>query len=135
MPAAVDTSVVVAGLCTWHPDHDAARAVLAARPVGLAHVLVESFSVLTRLPATRRLDPAIALTAVRRAFPKAPIGLPPSSIAPLLKRLVLAGISGGATYDALVAETARRARLVLYSLDARASSTYDTIGVEVRWVV
>ncbi len=52
-----DTSVVIAGLSSWHPDHDLARPVLADKPPILAHVLSESYSVLTRLPAPRRLDP------------------------------------------------------------------------------
>ena len=132
--ASVDTSVVVAGLATWHPDHDAARAILHARPPALAHVVVESFSVLTRLPAPRRLDPTLVLTALRRLFPIEPIALPPSAIDDMLGRLVSHGIAGGATYDAMVGETARLAGLALHSLDGRARRTYEAIGVDVIWL-
>jgi toxin FitB len=53
---------------------------------------------------------------------------------PLLARLRDAGVSGGATYDGLIAETARAASLHLISLDARARPTYAIVGVEVDWI-
>jgi hypothetical protein len=37
-----DTSVVVAGLSSWHVDHDVARRELARRPPALAAVLIEA---------------------------------------------------------------------------------------------
>jgi predicted nucleic acid-binding protein len=131
---APDTSVVVAGLSSWHPDHDRAREVLAKQPHGLAYVMVESYSVLTRLPLARRLDPALVLAALAHAFPGHPVSLPTRRLMPLLGRLRDAGISGGATYDGLVAETARAAGLNLISLDARARPTYAVVGVEVEWI-
>lgn len=132
--SAVDTSVVVAGLCSWHPDHEAAKAVLVTRPIALAHVLVESYAVLTRLPAPRRLEPQLVLAALERLFPAKPVGLPGAATMSLLQRLAPHGIAGGATYDALVAESARKAGTRLYSLDSRARQTYESIGVEVVWV-
>jgi predicted nucleic acid-binding protein len=129
-----DTSVVIAGLSSWHPDHELARPVLAASPPILAHVLGESYSVLTRLPAPRRLDPTLAITALRRAFPDAAVTLAGRRLAPLLERLAGSGIRGGATYDAIVAETARVAGLTLITFDARARATYATVGVEVHWL-
>ncbi len=131
---AVDTSVVVAGLSTWHPDHEAAKAVLYAKPAAIAHVIIESYSVLTRLPAPRRLDATLVLTALRRLFPNEPIPVPPSAIDDMLGRLASHGIAGGATYDAMVAESARLADLALYSLDGRARRTYEVIGVKVLWL-
>ena len=132
--AAVDTSVVVAGLSTWHPDHETARAILHTKPSAVTHVVIESYSVLTRLPAPRRLDAALVLTALRRLFPNEPIPLPPSAIDDMLGRLASHGIAGGATYDAVVGESARLAGLALYSLDGRARRTYEVIGVEVIWL-
>ena len=67
---APDTSVVIAGLASWHPDHEVARAVLAKRPTAIAHVLYESFSVLTRLPAPRKLSAELAWEALASAFPR-----------------------------------------------------------------
>ena len=135
MNAAVDTSVVVAGLCSWHPDHQAAKAVLLTRPTPLVHVLLESYSVLTRLPAPRRLDPQLVLSALERLFPAKPVGLPPTAVLGLLRRLAPDGIYGGATYDALVGESARANKVALHTLDLRARPVYEAIGVEVLWVV
>ncbi len=129
-----DTSVVVAGLSSWHPDHDRARRVLADRPRVVAHVLVESYSVLTRLPRSRGLEPSIAIEALSQAFHDQPIALPARRLWPLLERLNAAGISGGGTYDGLVAESARVAGLRLISLDVRALSTYSAVGVDVEWI-
>ncbi len=129
-----DTSVVIAGLSSWHPDHDLARPVLADKPPILAHVLSESYSVLTRLPAPRRLDPILAVTALRHAFPDTPVSLAGRRLAPLLDRLATAGIHGGATYDAIIAGTARVAGLMLISFDERARATYAAVGAEVHWL-
>jgi toxin FitB len=134
MNAAVDTSVVVAGLCAWHPDHQAAKAVLVNRPTPLAHVLLESYSVLTRLPAPRRLDPQLVLSALERLFPSKPVGLPTMRLVALLRRLASHGICGGATYDALVGESARYAKVALHTLDTRARPIYEVVGVDVLWV-
>jgi hypothetical protein len=131
---APDTSVVIAGLSSWHPDHDRARRALANRPSALAHVMIESYSVLTRLPGGRRLDADLAYDALSHAFPNEPITLAGQDLTPLLHRLRAAGISGGATYDGLVAETARCAGLRLISLDVRARPTYSVVGVEVDWI-
>ncbi len=131
---AVDTSVVVAGLCSWHPDHEIARAALAIRPVAIAHVLAECYSVLTRLPPPRRLGADVVVASLNRAFAEPPRTLPGEHLKPLLERLANSGITGGATYDAVIAATAKGANLALASLDGRARSTYDLVGVEVIWL-
>lgn len=135
MNPAADTSVVVAGLCSWHPDHDAAKALLVDRPTAIVHVLIESYSVLTRLPAPRRLDPGLVLAALERLFPTKPVGQPATAVSSLLRRLAAHGIDGGATYDAVVGESARKAGVALRSLDVRARPTYEAVGVEVLWVL
>jgi predicted nucleic acid-binding protein len=134
LTATPDTSVVVAGLSSWHPDHEVARAMLAGRPRVVAHVLLESYSVLTRLPPGRRVDPTLVLAALTGTFPGDPIALPARRVLPLLRRLESAGISGGATHDAIVAETARSAGLSLATLDSRARPTYVAVGVDVDWL-
>jgi predicted nucleic acid-binding protein len=96
--------------------------------------MFEAYSVLTRLPAPRRIDPALARLALAHAFPEPPASLPARRVMPLLQLLEAAGISGGATYDALVAETARVAGLTLASFDVRARSTYGVVGVDVTWL-
>ncbi len=127
-----DTSVVIAGLCAWHPDHELARPLLGTEAIG--HVLVESFAVLTRLPRGRVVLPSLAWTALSETFRSDPLTLSGPDIAELIGRLASEGISGGAVYDALVAETARRNDLVLLTLDERAVATYRAVGVEVEFL-
>ena len=132
--AAPDTSVVVAGLASWHPDHEVARAFLGGRPMAIGHVLVEAYSVLTRLPAPRRISTEVAWAALAHAFPRRPVALAPARLRELLASLSVAGIGGGVVYDAVVAATARQHGLALVSLDRRAMSAYATVGVEVRFL-
>lgn len=46
------------------------------------------------------------------------------------RELARRGISGGATYDGLVALSAREHAAVLFTWDARARSTYEALGVK-----
>ncbi len=126
--ATPDTSVVVAGLSSWHPDHAAALSILTDRPVGVAHVLAESYAVLTRLPGEHRVAADIAWTAVRSVFGNEVITLGGEMLRSLLDRLAMSGVSGGATYDAVVAETARIHDRQLVTLDRRAVRTYEIVG-------
>ena len=125
-----DTSVVVAGLSSWHADHDVARRELARRPPALGAVLIEAYSVLTRLPPPRRLRPRLVRDALTAALPGDPILLPAAALRTLLNGLVDHNVVGGAAYDAVIAETARFHGLTLVSLDQRARPVYETIGVE-----
>ncbi|MEO6122565.1 MAG: PIN domain-containing protein [Ilumatobacteraceae bacterium] len=129
-----DSSVVIAALSPWHPDHSAARRSVITRPRAISHVLLETFSVLTRLPSPHRVAPAIAAEALEAAFGGVPLSIPGAAMQRLLARFAGAGIAGGAVYDAAIAETARRADLALCSLDVRAAETYAAIGVEVVWI-
>lgn len=65
---AVDTSVVVAAFATWHDGHGAALAALDRHPRLPAHVLLESYSVLTRLPPPHRTSPATASSFLELRF-------------------------------------------------------------------
>ena len=131
---AVDTSVFVAALSAWHPDHVAARSVMSRRPASIAHVLVETFSVLTRLPAAQRVAPRLAAEAIRRSVHHPPVTMPGDAIADFLGHLCGLDIAGGSTYDALIAETARRHGMTLYSLDRRARPIYASIVADVVWI-
>jgi predicted nucleic acid-binding protein len=131
---AVDTSVVVAGFASWHDGHGAAAAVLARRPRLAAHVLVESYSVLTRLPAPHTASAAVVDEFLRHRFPQAPLVLPAKAYGPLLRTIASSGVQGGAAYDALIAATARHANALLLTRDRRASATYEKIGVRFELV-
>lgn len=49
---AADTSVLVAGFASWHERHEPAHRLLASGKVRLIdHVALETFALLTRLPA------------------------------------------------------------------------------------
>lgn len=127
---AVDTSVVIAGLLVDHAQHELARPVLASKPTVPAHVALESYSVLTRLPLPGRVPPAAAVLLLARAFAGPFVALSGDDQETLLADLPGIGVTGGATYDALVAATALQHGLALRSLDRRAAVTYQAIGVE-----
>jgi len=129
-PIAVDTSVVVAGLLVDHGQHDLARPVLASKPALPAHVAIESYSVLTRMPLPGRLPALEATELLLGAFGGRVIALSGSEQEALLGRLPGLGIAGGSVYDALVAATALRYGMTLHSFDRRAAPTYDAVGVD-----
>lgn len=126
---AVDTSVVVAAFASWHDGHRGAAAALARKPEIPAHVLIESFSVLTRLPAPHRSPPEIVETFLNQNFPQAPLSLPGAALRALIHAAVAARIAGGAIYDALIGETARHAGATLLTRDKRAVLTYERLVV------
>jgi predicted nucleic acid-binding protein len=126
---AVDTSVVVAGFASWHEDHEAAASVLARKPRLPAHVLIETFSVLTRLPAPHRAPAGLVVAFLSERFSAALLTLSAAAYRGVLESAVAAGLIGGAVYDALIAETAKRAGAQLLTRDRRAVLTYEKIGV------
>jgi predicted nucleic acid-binding protein len=126
---AVDTSVVVAGFASWHEGHPSGVAALARRPRVPAHVLVEAFSVLTRLPPPHRAPAGLVATFLVERFPEPPLTLPPRAHLDLLRSCADGGLTGGAVYDALIAATARHAGATLLTRDARARSVYERMGI------
>lgn len=77
-----------------------------------AHALTESYAVLTRLPSPHRLAPADAWALLEANFVavRSVTALTSGEYISVLRALATAGIAGGRTYDALIAESARRAR-------------------------
>lgn len=60
-PCLLDTSAAVALVVAGHDHHAATLAALDRRELGLCgHATFETYSVLTRLPWTQRLSPAVA---------------------------------------------------------------------------
>jgi predicted nucleic acid-binding protein len=128
----VDTSVAVALSVVDHDHHDETFAALAGRRLGLAgHAAFETFSVLTRLPPPDRRTPATVARVLSANFPETRF-LSAAAAAELLARLDLAGIAGGAVYDALVGATAVEHGLRLATRDRRALETYRTLDVSVE---
>ena len=124
-----DSSVLVAAIAAWHPRHAVAHDRVDTGVRSLAgHVLVETYSVLTRMPTPQRLPSHIAADAITRLRERV-ITLRASDYAQLMRLLAVAGVTGGAVYDAVVAFTAKRHDLSLLTMDARAAPTYEAVGV------
>ena len=131
---AVDTSVVVAGFASWHEGHRAAAAALARRPRVPAHVLIEAYSVLTRLPLPHRAPPDLVATFLAERFPEPPLVLPARAYLELVESSARTGMAGGAVYDALIAATVRHANATLLTRDERALVVYQRMRVSVEVV-
>lgn len=126
---ALDTSVAIASLVSWHEHHDVCRrAATGARAP--AHVVLETYSVLTRLPAPHRLDGHVAADLLSARFRSkdvlaASLRLQRSLVAQLAE----VGLEGGATYDGYVGLTAAAHGELLLSRDRRAARTYELLAV------
>jgi hypothetical protein len=90
-----DTSVVVAGLSSWHVDHDVARRELARKPPALAAVLIEAYSVLTRLPTATSPASTAGARRVGGRPSWRPDCAPGRALRTLLNRLVDHNVVGG----------------------------------------
>lgn len=123
-----DTSIVIAGLNAWHPDHAAARARLAGLDWLGAHVVAESIAVLTRLPHGRAVPVADAIRYVRALTDGRVRQLSAERYFVTFTAVGSAGLAGGAVYDALVGATAREHNAQLLTLDRRAQRTYLAVG-------
>lgn len=130
----LDTSAALALIRDADPAHEAAKAAVSGSVLGLAgHALLETYSVLTRLPGTARLRPDRVVEIIERSFP-ASVALPVEEALRATATLMEAGIAGGAVYDGLVGLAAKSADLPLLSCDRRAAPTYAKLGVDFRLV-
>jgi predicted nucleic acid-binding protein len=120
---------VVAALSAWHEQHEPAAAALEAVTVLPAHVILEVYAVLTRLPSGLAVAPALAASVLARRFGQPPLRLDDAERDRVLATLAGAGVFGGASYDGLVALEAKAHRRTLLTLDERAQSTYQRLGV------
>lgn len=126
---AVDTSVVVAAFASWHEGHASAAAVLSRSPRIPAHVLIETFSVLTRLPPPHRAPADVVQSFLAGRFAEAPLVLPPRGHLGLIEMACREGLTGGAIYDALIAATVLHAGGRLVTRDQRARVIYERVRV------
>ena len=134
----LDTSCIVACVCSWHVHHAQATAEIEQRLAAgetmatAAHAAAEAYAVLTRLPAPHRLSPADALALIDGNFLEGAVALDAGGYRDLLRRAGADGISGGRTYDAIIAECARRAKAAtLITFNARHFGGLETAGVRV----
>jgi predicted nucleic acid-binding protein len=130
---ALDTSVVIPMFAAWHEAHRSSILLLAEEPRLPAHVAIESFSVLTRLPTPHRVPASVVVEFLDRVFPPATRLVPDGpELAAFPRTCMEAGIAGGAVYDALVAMTVRRHGATLVTRDRRALGTYRAFGAAIR---
>jgi len=107
----VDTSCMVAAVCSWHERHCAAVAAIEARfdrgdtLVVAAHALLETYAVLTRLPAPYRLSGIDSWAFIKANFVDLGSVAAPSGqqYVDLIDGLAKHGVVGGRSYDALIA--------------------------------
>ncbi len=113
---AVDTNVVVAGLLSWHENHQAAAdhliALMESRSeiVFPLHALVEAYSVMTRLPPPHRLGAKDAREILERSLRHRVnlVGLAGDEGWDLIEDIAQRSIAGGPAYDALILACSRK---------------------------
>lgn len=137
---AVDTSVAVAALLSWHEAHERALSALeesvgpGRRLVLPAPALLEAYSVMTRLPAPHRLAPGRASEILVGSFESRAklVALEGAETWSLVRSLASAGIGGGPVYDAQILACAVKAGARrLLTLDERDFSRLDPQGLEI----
>ena len=112
-----DSACMVASLSPWHQHYERAAAELERRHargeqmVIAAPTLVETYSVLTRLPRPRRLVPSMAIALIQDNFVErgSVISLESAAYLRLLQRAATDQIAGGRIYDAVIAACVRMA--------------------------
>lgn len=129
-----DTSLVIAAFASWHEKHAAACDVLDKGVRLVEHCALETYSVLTRLPAPHRAPADLVRQFLRDQFPRPYLRLSVSAYRSFLLQLPDREIAGGGAYDALVAATAAHAGAELLSCDRRAAPIYERYGVRTRLI-
>ena len=129
-----DSSVVIAAFASWNEKHEVSVEALGDVRDLVAHVELEAYSVLTRLPEPLRAEPSLVAEYLREDFWGDRLTLPEHELRALVTRLAGLSISGGAVYDANVAATAHHHGRTLLSCDRRAARTYDKLGIDVTYL-
>ncbi len=114
----LDTSCIVAAVCTWHEHHNSAAYEIERRinrgekMIVAAPALVEAYAVLTRLPSPHRISPIDATALIESNFinVESVIALDGKSYIILLHQAPNNGITGGQIYDAVIANCALKAK-------------------------
>ncbi len=132
MRVAADTSVVLPALLADHEAHEPAADALATCTKTIAHVALEAYSVLTRLPPPHRAGALAAAATLAARLPATHVTLDAKAYAAAPGRMATAGVSAGSAYDGLIALTALEHELELVSRDARAARAYRALGVRFR---
>lgn len=136
---AADSSVIIAALLAWHDRHEVASASVSRvlsrdRLILPAAALLESYSVMTRLPAGHRLSPEDAWTLLRENFRERAqlTSMPARASWSFLGRLAEAGLGGGLTYEGAILEAAKEAGAkVLLTFNAKDFARLGAGNIEI----
>lgn len=129
----VDSSILVAGFASWHEFHKVAQATLDDETRVSAHALLETYSVLTRLPPPHRVDPSVAFDFLKQWFHECK-QLDAEGHMDFFAQLPRRRIAGGSVYDALIAWTAVAQNATLVTCDRRALDTYEKCDASIELV-
>jgi predicted nucleic acid-binding protein len=129
-----DSSVVIAAFSDWSEHHEAAVEALGNVRDLVAHVELETYSVLTRLPEPFSANPVLVAKYLDEDFSGKRLVLAEHERRQLVSQLAGLSISGGAVYDAIVGLTAHEHGHRLISCDRRAARTYDRLGIDVDYL-
>lgn len=125
---------MIAAFASWNEKHEAAVEALGDVRDLVAHVELEAYSVLTRLPEPLRVEPSLVSEYLREDFSGERMVLPEPERRTFVERLAGLSISGGAVYDASVAAAAEHHGRTLLSCDRRAARTYEKLGIDVTYL-
>lgn len=98
------------------------------------HCALETYAVLTRLPAPHRAPEHVVRDFLATRFRRPFLRLSAPAYREFLLRLPDHGLSGGASYDALVAATAASHGAELLTCDRRAAPVYERYGIRIHLV-
>ncbi len=110
---------MIAAVSSWHEHHERARYEIENRlgrkqqMIVAGPALIEAYSVMTRFPAPHRIAPDDARSLLEENFLRGVkvVALGAVAYGALLRGAPDAHISGGQTYDAVIAACARKARV------------------------
>jgi predicted nucleic acid-binding protein len=131
---------MLALVCGWHPDHERSSKEIRARIsrgetlIIAAPALVESYSVLTRLPAPYRTSAADAVFLLEMNFVEQArlVSLKAEDYVSLLRSAPTGGVEGGRIYDAVIFDCALRAgAAVLLTLNERHFRPFQSTSLKV----
>ncbi|MEC4892895.1 MAG: PIN domain-containing protein [Oscillatoria sp. PMC 1051.18] len=113
-----DTSILVASFLKAHPKHTLCanwwQKVRSGEIEGIiaSHTLAETYSVLTRIPLRPRISPSVAQQLIQENLKEFEvISLAPPDYEIVIKQMVELNLTGGAIYDALIAQVALKAKV------------------------
>ena len=119
MKTLFDTSVIIASLVEAHPMHQRAFPWLKQAKkqdfelIVAGHTVAELYAVLSTLPTKPRISPAVAWKLIDENIARVGkiVSLTAAEYSSTIKKISVMGLSGGITYDALIAKVAEKSKV------------------------